>query len=292
MFLLCFCVQRFKFLCLCRQSFSLLGCQSSSLSYLSSAGWIFCSWRLQGRRLVQAGRVFFWDSWCLPFDSALFYFANWKTASTDTIVTFSFVVCSHISAAPCCLAAATWQIQGGEKKKLTAKMQSPKSTLKTLLPRPRLFIESALLADTAIIIMNYLLWKHTADRMKYPTVHIIRCKIKAWTLSTSSWQTAAEVSALKNRLESFSQMRSPHPWPTLQRWLTLLYYIVCNSPPIWFSRIHLSCLQWPERRSTKTVKKRRSYFPWHRPQCSGCLCILRRFSWEKQTASGCTLCVF
>lgn len=31
MFLLCFCVQRFKFLCLCRQSFSLLGCQSSSL---------------------------------------------------------------------------------------------------------------------------------------------------------------------------------------------------------------------------------------------------------------------
>lgn len=82
-------------------------------------------------------------------------------------------------------------------------MQSPKSTLKTLLPRPRLFIESALLADTAIIIMNYLLWKHTADRMKYPTVHIIRCKIKAWTLSTSSWQTAAEVSALKNRLEKF-----------------------------------------------------------------------------------------
>lgn len=61
--------------------------------------------------------VFFWDSWCLPFDSALFYFANWKTASTDTIVTFSFVVCSHISAAPCCLAAATWQIQGGGKKK-------------------------------------------------------------------------------------------------------------------------------------------------------------------------------
>lgn len=171
-------------------------------------------------------------------------------------------------------------------------MQSPKSTLKTLLPRPRLFIESALLADTAIIIMNYLLWKHTADRMKYPTVHIIRCKIKAWTLSTSSWQTAAEVSALKNRLESFSQMRSPHPWPTLQRWLTLLYYIVCNSPPIWFSRIHLSCLQWPEQRSTKTVKKRRSYFSWHRPQCSGCLCILRRSSWEKQTASGCTLCVF
>lgn len=203
MFLLCFCVQRFKFLCLCRQSFSLLGCQSSSLSYLSSAGWIFCPWQLQGRRLVQAGRVFFWDSWCLPFDSALFYFANWKTVSTDTIVTFSFVVCSHISAAPCCLAAAMWQIQGGEKKKLTAKMQSPKSTLKTLLPRPRLFIESALLADTAIIIMNYLLWKHTADRMKYPTVHIIRCKIKAWTLSTSSWQTAAEVSALKNRLEKF-----------------------------------------------------------------------------------------
>lgn len=117
MFLLCFCVQRLKFLCLFRQSFSLLGCQSSSFSYLSSAGWIFCPWRLQGRRLVQAGRGFFGDSWCLPFDSALFYFANWKTASTDTIVTFSFVVCSHISAAPCCLAAATWQIQGGGKKK-------------------------------------------------------------------------------------------------------------------------------------------------------------------------------